>query len=40
MKTSAATITTKFDVLTRLGLLREGESQFDNAAWVGCIFLV
>ena len=35
MKTATATITTKFDVLTRLGLLREGESRTDNAAWVG-----
>ena len=35
MKTATATITTKLDVLGRLGLLREGESRFDNAAWVG-----
>jgi hypothetical protein len=35
MKMATATITTKLNVLTRLGLLREGESQFDDAAWVG-----
>ncbi len=37
MKTGTATITTKLDALTRLGLLRKGESHLDKGAWVGCL---
>jgi len=38
MKTAVATITTKLDALTALGLLREGESHQDKRAWVGYLF--
>jgi hypothetical protein len=37
METAMATVTTKLDGLTRLGLLRDGESRFDDAAWVSCL---